>query len=178
MTKTDVLKLIGAAQMMWPGWRSAPETVEEASLMADVWLVLLEDLPADLVQAALTSLAAEAREFVPPVGVLRHHAVVLRARANGQLPPGTDEAWTEVRQFIARHGRTKMPDRWTHECIDAAVAAIGWSDLTTSTNPEALRAHFTKFYDRSVDRYTTDLVMSPTMREAISAASLAELTRG
>lgn len=172
MNKVEVLQLIAAAKMLWPSWREAPSTQAEASLMGDVWLTVLEDLPADLAYAALTVLAAEGREFVPPVGVVRRQAIMLRARAAGDLPPDAGQAWREVREGIERGVAQITP---LHPCVEQTAAAVGWYELRTSTNQDALRAHFVKFYAEAVDRFERDLVLSDRMVQAISEASLRAL---
>jgi hypothetical protein len=168
VNKVEVLQLIAAARMLWPSWRDAPSTQEEASLMGDTWLAVLDDIPNDLAYAALTMLSAEGREFVPPAGVVRREAIMLRARSTGDLPPGADEAWREVRQAIERGAGAD----WSHPCIGETVAAIGWYELRTSANQDSLRAHFMKFYGEATERHHRDLVLSDSMVRAISQASL------
>ena len=176
MNKVEVLQLIGAAKVLWPSWRDAPSTEREVSFMADVWLTLLEDLPADLAYAALQVLAAEGRDFVPPCGLVRRQAVMLRARASGDLPPGVDEAWREIQTRVRARGRLGWSDAWSHQCVTDTVASIGWYQLCDGANQEALRAHFRQFYLEAVQRYERDLVLSDSMMDAISHASLRALT--
>jgi hypothetical protein len=176
VNRADALKLIGAAQMLWPSWRDAPSTQRDVTLMADVWLTVLEDVPADLAYAALKVLAAEGREFVPPAGVIRRTAILLRARASGELPPGADEAWREVQTRVREQGRHGWNDDWTHACIDETVQTMGWWQLCDGSSQDALRAHFRQFYAESVTRFERDLVMSDQMLDAISTASLRALS--
>lgn len=175
MNKIEVLKLMGATRMLWSSWKDAPSTKEEASLMGDVWLTVLDDVPLGLAMAALQSLSVEGREFVPPVGVIRRHAILLRARQNGDLPPSVDEAWGEVRQHIVRHGRSEQPTQWSHSAVGEVVASIGWFELCVGQNADTVRAHFRTFYTEAVQRFERDLVLSDTMRASIQQAALIEL---
>lgn len=175
MTKVEVLQLIAAAKVLWPGWRDAPTTPQDASLMSEAWGLVLADIPAQLAMAALTLLSVEGREFVPPVGVIRRHAVISAARARGEMPPAPDQAWREVTATI-RAG-DPVPS-WSHPCIQEAVQAIGWYELRHSTNQEASRAHFTRFYADAVERFERELVISDQMRAAIHAAAFGELGTG
>lgn len=176
MNKTEMLHLLGAAKMLWPSWRDAPSDPREWGLMADVWLTVLEDLDADLVYAALSVLAADGRDFVPPAGVVRRHAILLRARASGDLPPGVDEAWREVQTRVRKEGRHGFNDDWSHPCIAETVDTVGWWQLCDGSNQDALRAHFRQFYNESTARHERDLVLSDAMIDAISTASLRELS--
>jgi hypothetical protein len=175
VNKVDALKLIGAAQMLWPSWRDAPSTQRDVALMADVWLTVLEDVPADLAYAALTVLAAEGREFIPPPGVIRRHAILLRARASGDLPPGVDEAWREVQTRVRKEGRHGWNDDWSHPCIDETVQTMGWWQLCDGANQDSLRAHFRQFYTEATTRHERDLVLSDSMLDVITTASLRAL---
>lgn len=144
--------------------------------MGDVWLTLLEDIPSDLAYAALQVLAAEGRDFVPPAGVVRRHAILLRARAAGELPPGVDEAWREVQERVRSQGRHGWNDDWSHPCIDETVLSIGWWQLCDGGSQDSLRAHFRQFYTESTARHERDMILSDQMIDVISTASLRQLT--
>ena len=57
-----------------------------------------------------------------------------------------DRAWAEVQRQIRTVGIYGRPE-WSHPAIASAVKALGWGTLCRSTNPEADRAHFFRFFD-------------------------------
>ena len=95
--------------------------------------------------------------------------VVERLTARAELDP--DEAWREVVTAIRRVGMYGVP-HWSHPALADAVAAMGWTTLCQSTNPEADRAHFVRFYQSAVTRqreHTLIAQLSPALREALQA---------
>ncbi len=56
-----------------------------------------------------------------------------------------DQAWAEVQQKIRTVGYYRHPT-WSQSAIAQVVEALGWQNLCLSTNPEADRAHFLRFY--------------------------------
>ena len=66
-----------------------------------------------------------------------------------QITPGDqadpDQAWAEVQQKIRSVGYYRHPT-WSQPAIAQVVEALGWQNLCLSTNPEADRAHFLRFY--------------------------------
>ena len=62
-----------------------------------------------------------------------------------------DQAWAEVQRQIRSVGVYGTP-QWSHPAIAAAVTALGWEAVCRSTNPEADRAHFLRFFDTAVRR--------------------------
>jgi hypothetical protein len=62
-----------------------------------------------------------------------------------------DQAWAEVQHQIRTVGYYGQPT-WSHPAIAQTVHTLGWDTLCTSTNPEADRAHFLRFYASAVHR--------------------------
>jgi hypothetical protein len=171
MTGPEVVQLFALISTYWPNFH-VPKAPEAAVAFRDAWLRLLSDLDNAAVVAAVDSLAAEARDFPPPPGVIRHRAVQLQAGAGG---PGVDEAWAEVQAEIGRVGWTVAldPDRkplFSHPSITATVEAMGWKTLCESENPMADRAHFIKLYGSATERATRDAVMPASVRELLDGA--------
>ncbi len=173
MTESHVIELMGLLSIYWPHWRG-PLSEHETATWAQNWLRLLGDLDADVVTAALDSLAAENREHPPPPGIVRARAVALAA---GDAAPDVDEAWSEVQAEIARVGWTgdldpRRKPRFSHPAIEPAVKDIGWQALCESTNAMADRAHFLKLYGTAVGRANADALTPPAVRALADALAL------
>jgi hypothetical protein len=168
MTGPEVVQLFALISTYWPNFH-VPNRAEAAQAFREAWLRLLGDLDNAAVVAAVDSLAAEARDFPPPPGVIRNRAVQLQA---GPGVPGVDEAWAEVQAEIGRVGWTVALDpsrrpQFSHPSITAAVEAMGWQTLCESENPMADRAHFIKLYGSATQRATRDAVMPASVRELL-----------
>jgi hypothetical protein len=171
MTDQELVQILALVSTYWPHFQ-LPDDRQELLTWRKAWGRLLSDLDNAAVVAAVDSLAAEARDFAPPPGVIRHRAVQLQA---GPGAPGVDEAWAEVQAEIARVGWTVAldPDRkplFSHPSISAAVDAMGWQTLCESENPMADRAHFIKLYGTATERATRDTVMPASVRELLDGA--------
>jgi hypothetical protein len=171
MTGREIVDLFALISTYWPNFHM-PKDAQAATAFRAAWLRLLGDLDNAAVVAAVDSLAAEARDFAPPPGVIRHRAVQLQA---GPGAPGVDEAWAEVQNEIARAGWTVALDSdrkplFSHPSISAAVEAMGWQTLCESENPMADRAHFMKLYGTATERATRDAVMPASVRELLDGA--------
>lgn len=171
MSGAEVVQLFALISTYWPNFH-VPKGPEAAVAFREAWLRLLGDLDNAAVVAAVDSLAAEARDFPPPPGVIRNRAVQLQVGPGG---PGMDEAWAEVQAEIARVGWTGALDParkplFSHPSITAAIEAMGWQTLCESENPMADRAHFLKLYGTATERVTRDAVMPASVRELLEGA--------
>jgi hypothetical protein len=156
-----VLALIAAT---WPAWR-LPADRDEQDVLVGVWFRLLGDLDQSTVVAAVDALACDGREFAPQPGQVRRRAVALSQPAG---LPDVDEAWAEVVAKVATVGRYRVPS-WSHPAIRAAVDALGWGQVCSSSDLMADRAHFIRFYGKAHDRAEFARVMPPSVLALTSA---------
>jgi hypothetical protein len=134
----------------WTAFR-IPEHQFLQEVRLKVWRDVLGDLDADLVQAALASLAY--REFPPAPGKVREQAQSIQAMAiDAPRIPDVDEAMTEMLDKVRSVGRYATPE-WSHPAIASAVSALGWEEICNSTEPGVLRGQFAKVYGSSSARH-------------------------
>lgn len=172
MNRRDTLVALAAMSALWPSYR-LPDDDRVLEVAIGAAQRQWADLHPDAVQAAIAVLAAEGREFAPPVGLVGRRAAELVAEARGQRLPDADEAWAEVRTQVQRRGRwaafSEDPLVWSHPLVGQAVERFGWESLCGSTNEVADRAHFLRMYDQARERATL---------RSITARALGELGRG
>lgn len=157
MNRDQAIDLMAALVGAFPGTTIPEETVSIYSR----FLVDIE--PIDGVNAVADWILSEKR--FPRIAELRESVEKLR----GEAPPDLDLAWREVLKTVSAVGIYRTPT-WTHPAIAAAVEAIGWRDLCSSTEPGITRAHFERAYKTSTKR------LSDPARK-ILAKSLAEEVR-
>ena len=130
MTQADTVELFGLLAAAYP-----KEPITEAQVA--LYAALLASYPVDQVRAAVLRHIQQSPWFP------RISEVLDQITAQGQLDP--DQAWAEVQQKIRTVGYYRQPT-WSQPAIAQAVEALGWTHLCRSTNPEADRAHFLRFY--------------------------------
>lgn len=166
MQRSEIVEVFGLVAALWPAWR-LPTDVDEQDVVVGVWFRLLGDLDQSAVAAAVESLACDGREFAPQPGVVRRRAMSFGHRSP---LPDVDEAWAEVLATIGRVGRYRTPS-WSHPAIEAAVNALDWQRLCSSTDLMVDRAHFLKFYGKAHDRAEFARVMPPSVLAIVGALS-------
>lgn len=166
MTRDETIELCGLIATYWPHW-NPPGDDDEFDVMVDAWLRLLGEVPQRAAVAAVEACAVNHDEyrFPPGPGAIRSHALALSAPVS---MPDVDEAWAEIRDQISHTGRYGLPT-FTHPAIDAAVHSIGWLTLCDTTDEMATRAHFIRFYGRSLRRATADRDMPASVRELLAS---------
>jgi len=114
MTYAEACRLVAVVQAIWPHQRLATETPK-------VWHPLLEGFTLADAEASVRELAAEGREWPPPVGVI---VKTLADRAT-EIPEW-DEVWHEVHGLIRRYGSYRLPpeEAFSHPVV-AAFAPAG-----------------------------------------------------
>lgn len=138
MKPAESASLIAMLAAAFPEFTLSDETLQ-------LYTVFLSDVPAELGGRAAATWIARERRF-PRIAELRE----LVERVGGDNPPDLDQAWKEV-TTAARAGRVP-PNGWSHRAIRAAVEAVGFNDIRTSTTPGVERAHFEKAYAASAAR--------------------------
>ena len=138
LPKTSPLELLKTVRLLGDAYPSFPLS----SATIDVYVRLLADLPADLLeQAALDHISRSA--FFPTVAELRSAAFDLLAAAHPS--PSAQEAWLAVLAEVERVGHAGQP-QFADPLAQQAVGALGWRSLCLSENPVSERAHFVQVY--------------------------------
>ncbi|AUW92606.1 hypothetical protein BXT84_00450 [Sulfobacillus thermotolerans] len=156
MTRQDSLALFAILAAAYP---REPLTEAQIALYEAYWA----DYPFAAVRAAVLRHIAQSPWF-PRVSDL----LALICADDGI---DVDRAWAVVRQQIRAVGVYGHPE-WPHPAIAAAVEALGWDTLCLSTNPEADRAHFLRFFEVAQRRYRAQQQwdeLPVRLRQALSA---------
>jgi hypothetical protein len=175
MRPAELTQIIVNMGSLWPMMKF-PDDVDAARMIRDQWFELLGDFDRDVVRAAVQWFANEGREFPPSPGQVAQRARWILDPLSH--PPDVDVALDQIHREISRVGRAGIPE-FTHPSIAATVAAIGWSNICNSTNPDTLRAHILRVYSTSVARHERMEAISPSVRGVIeNVASALGLERG
>lgn len=114
-------------------------TLTQANYKA--YLIVLKDLPAELVELACREISSSGREFFPPAGVIRQTAFDIEDSVDDI--PSAIEAWGAVKG-------QKLDREYDGDLIDRAMKACGgwraWGDSYISDEP-SWRARFIQAYD-------------------------------
>lgn len=130
MTRQDSVELFALLAAAYPR-----EPIQEAQMA--LYDAFLAPYSSDAVQTAALRHIAQSPWF-PRVSDL-----LALIHEGDQLD--SDAAWAEVQRQIRAVGYYGQPT-WSHPAIAAAVDALGWDRLCTSTQPQTDRAHFLRFY--------------------------------
>jgi hypothetical protein len=141
----QVVAVIAAAYPQWPA------SVETVAIYADS----LADLAAEETLATVRQLILVEDRW-PTVATIR------RAYASrlGVLAPSPSEAWGQVVEQSTIAGRNVSPS-FTHPAITETVRIFGWWNLCHSTNPDTLRAQFTRMYAETQKRLDHQVLANP-----------------
>jgi hypothetical protein len=122
------------------------------------YVLVLQDLPLDLVVAACRVIATEDREFFPPAGVIRDRAVKLIMQQRDV--PDSYEAWRQIK----KGGYNAHP--LAKKAIDAlgGQGAFGQSDID---DEPSWRARFIQAYETIAKRETDDIRMLPEVKDFV-----------
>lgn len=137
---------------------------------ADVWVQLLEDIPAQALQRAVASLCASS-EYPPTIAAIRKEALAYSPEA---FPPLPGEAWREVINEIGRVGWCGSPS-FTDPMIARAVQCVSnWQDLCTSdmSDMPAHRARFLEAYEALRERDAGERLLPETIRREIGGSGV------
>lgn len=146
-----------------------PEAVVGQATLA-MYARFLCDVDPDAAARAVATWVARENQF-PTIAQLR----LCVDSVTGQSPPDVDEAYAEV-HAAAKRGR-RPEGGWSHPAVKAAVDAVGFDDIRTTTTPGVERGHFYKAYEaarkRTADTSSKQLVdnVLPEMRELMRLPS-------
>jgi hypothetical protein len=156
--RARIIRVLAPLAAVFPHWNPAKEAV-------DVYVAVLGDIPADLLQASIVHLASMPREFMPPPGVIRQTAFELRASAVSA--PDEFQAWAEVTRAISDVGSYRLPE-FSHPTIAEAVRQIGgWRLVCLSEDATADRARFLQAFKQLSERGEAETRMLPAVREHV-----------
>lgn len=123
----------------------------------------LADIPADILKATIWALINTAK-FLPTVAEIREKAREIKRIANGETQHSAGMAWEAVRQAIQKVGGYRIPT-FEDEICAKVVKQIGWTNICMTPNDmvTALRAQFTKMYDREAERVESEARIRETI---------------
>ena len=134
---------------------------------AEVWTMLLEDLPAQLVLVAVKKHCLTSR-FPPTIAEIREAATVT---ANPALQTTAAEAWGEVIQAIRRYGMYREEEALASfsEHTRTVVKTIGWKELCICEEPDVIRGQFRKAYETMATRRKETALLPAAFRQQIDS---------
>jgi hypothetical protein len=142
---------------------SSGRELTEAEL--EVRAELVADLDFAAARRAAIAYAQEA-QWLPSVAELR--AAVLAPDV-----PEAAGAWSEVCEYVARHGWPAPPDEtsFSHPAVFEALRGLGnWQDFCGGDGA-VNRAHFLRVYPAVRERARRDELVAPAYRPALGAAA-------
>ena len=149
MTPVEVAEVLAYASAAHPYISLSKETV---SVYAD----LLADLDYEATKRAVRRLSAS-NDRVPSPAVIRKEV----ARLAGVLPPDASDALTEVLMQMEKHSRQLALEAWSHPIVEEVVRSLGGLyRFRMSEQPDTLRAHFLRVYDKATDKHERATVLS------------------
>jgi hypothetical protein len=160
----EIIRIIGGMAAAYPNFTVPRETFR-------VYAHLLEDIPLDLLRAAVSQAIATS-EWFPTVAKLRQIAGELQARVSGQQPPTPFEAWAEVKRNILRPAERR---EWSHPLVLRAINTLGGMDAYGQSDIDdegVWRAHFARAYEQLLTRCQDDAKLLPTVRDAVERLRL------
>jgi hypothetical protein len=151
MNNQEAAKLVKMAKAAFPG--RSPDNPETLGQLINVWMMVLNDIPYKLAEAALIKVLSIAK-FFPVPAEIREAALSLMPG-----PPTAEEAWEEVRKVITsghlsiEHQYNGWKPTWSYELIAKTVNEIGLRELFESENISITMAQFKKHYDNNKAGY-------------------------
>ena len=159
MTREETAKLLAIIVAYWP------QFPHQGEVTVNAWYELLEHVPYELAVEAV-KLLASTHTFSPAI------AEVLDAIADLTMPPDARlspaEAWGVVLRAVRAYGVYATPS--LPGLIGQAVDIVGWREICTSENPDAVRAHFFRVYEQLQRRARRDTVLPPALRDRLHDA--------
>lgn len=148
MTPVEVSELLAYISAAHP---YVPLSKETVAVYAD----LLGDLDYEPSKRAVRRLVATHDRFPSPAVIRREVA-----RLNGVLPPDASEALSEILARVAR-APGEVPKPWSHPIVEEVVQSLGgMSRFRYSEQPDTLRAHFLRVYDKAIVHHEQASVLS------------------
>ena len=146
-SELEVIKVLAVLTAAYPNAKIIPGDSETPGTM-DVYAMMLSDLPATDLLAAVKYCLDTHPDFMPSIATLRQAAEKLHPN---QTVSGAD-AWGVVLQAISEIGVYRTP-HFEDPAIARAVEAFGWRNICLSDEQDfAIRAQFIKAYEAYAGR--------------------------
>ena len=154
MTPVEVSEILAYASAAHPYINLSKETVS-------VYVDLLADLDYEATKRAVRRLSASSERFPSPAVIRREVA-----RLAGVLPPDSSDALSEVLQQMERSSRQLGIEPWSHPIVEEVVRSLGGVYRFRMTEqPDTLRAHFLRVYEKAVEKHERATILSRGARE-------------
>jgi len=149
MTLQETMSLMKILSVTYPR-DAAYNDPSKVANTAEVWTMLLEDLPVKLVLVAVKKHCLTSR-FPPTIAEIREAATVT---AKPHLQITAAEAWGEVMKAIRGYGyyREEEALESLSEQTRAVVKTIGWKDVCVCEEPDIIRGQFRRAYETMAAR--------------------------
>lgn len=163
MTSEETAKILAGINALYPRFRV--ESKKEAKVQIYTWTVMLEDLEAELVGAALKKWASVS-PYPPTVHDLRNAALEICAPDSEKT---AIEAWSEVMNAISRYGyyQPEAALDSMSEITREVIRSMDFQGLCLSENNMADRAHFLKQYENYHGRVKRACLLPPQVKNLI-----------
>ena len=158
-----------------------PNYQPDVKRTADLWLLVLGDLPGETLKAAILERVTElGRAFAPSVGEIREAAIRLNALAAGI--PDAYRAYDEVvnmpadmleRELVEENGQNFILTKklkFSHPLVETVATLIGWPKTFPTDMPAADRSQFVKAYEAELARSLSDGARLPKIKQYIAEA--------
>ena len=160
MTPTEIKSLMDVVYAQWPEQRNS----QNIKNLATLWNATLADIPYELAKQAVVKILCTSKWF-PKVNEIREAALDM---VQGQ-PITWGEAWD-----MARHNGWMMEG--LPKVVRETIYAIGYWQLSNSTNQEAMRAQWRDIYqDKQRQRREHDLLPAGLQRQLENSNNAARL---
>jgi hypothetical protein len=173
MNESDWLEVAARMSRLWPNMPIQDDTAAE-------WYLLLQDLPTEAVNAAVTTVAVVGERFPPPAGVLRAKAA--------EIACDDGVTWAEVSaeldRMISRYGcHREVPEEdWSSTTVADLVRLVGWQHVCLDVDPPGvrqaqLRGKWQELRARELREKALDGLLSPAQRKAIREGSMTTVAK-
>ena len=180
----EVTKSFAVMSLAWPNYKAMDGTIE-------VYASVLEDIPADVLQAAAKQLIASGGEFFPSASMWRQTALDILLNKRGL--PSSMEAWEELirmgdgsplkgleevepgKYAVIREERT-----WKYPLVEKVARRCGWPDFP-NTDPDQIgydRTVFIRAYEAELAREQEKIRMLPEVKNVENEYVKKQLTAG
>lgn len=161
MTRDETARLLAIVVAYWP------QFPHQGEVTVNAWHELLAHVPYGLALEAV-KLLATTQTFPPAVAELLDAIAELALPPDARMTPA--EAWAMVLDAVRMTGVYGTPS--LPGLVAEAVGVVGWREICTSENPDAVRAHFLRVYEQLQRRARRDVVLAPALRERLGVPAV------
>ncbi len=168
MNLNETVKLLFIIRGLYPRDKAFDKTKDDLAKIAEVWKVMLSDVPFDLAQAAVLAIASTS-QFAPGISDIRIWYMNFR----GEKTMDADEAWGLVQRAIKQHGYSQADKAQESMPINVwrMVERMGWRNLCMSEEPGVERGQFMKMWGIYQKRADEMSMLPPAVRQIIKEVS-------